>query len=451
MTRNLVLIAAVAAWLAGCSGESSLPTPTGKGSIRTINAIPTSPAIAFLIESRGISAVEYKSSSPTVQYDDFEYNFNFEIQAAGTTQTSRIASRALKVETDGDYTFVLSGNLNAPTVTLWEHDVRTFGANDNLFEVRFGHTAGSLGPVDVYYAAPGVTPALGQQAATLSFGEIAEAADFPGGDYVLTYTPAGDPATVLFQSSTQTPELRTASIITVFDADANDVAPIAVRRIGAGGGGSGITSPDYPPTFRFIHASATTGPTDVYVEEAQATLTTPDISGHAFGNFSGDLPALAGANYLTYTSPGDTSVIIHSATQNTVAGVHYELYLLGTSSLLAVLPTIPERRPVSTAARFSIINTAYEHPFVNVFIVEADASVENAAPIFFRLALGDSPGRTGLQPGSYDLYVEEPDADRTVLAGPLRIDLSGGDILQLLVLDNIGQPEIVDLVELPLP
>jgi len=452
MTRISLLIAALTAIVtSGCSGESSLPTATGKGAVRAINAIPTSPAVNFLIEERQIGSVDYKRSSQTQTFDDLDYTFNFEVTLAGDNERTRVASQFIDFVKDKDYTIVLSGDLSAPDLTLWEADLRSWSESDTVFQIRFGHTAASLGEVDVYFAAPEVTPQLGQQVASLTFGEIAEPRDFESGEYVLIYTPAGDPDTVLFASDTLAPTVRAASIITVFDADVNDTAPLSVRVIDANGSVSNVGSPDYPPTLRLIQAATALTTADVYIEEAADVLTTPDVAEHSFGDFTGDIPAISGTNYLTYTSPGDTAVILFTATQNTFAGNHYELYLVGDTDTLTIVPTVPDRRSVESFARFSIMHAAIGHPRVNIFIIEADADLESAAPVFFRVPVGDSPSRSNLLAGSLDLYIEADDADRTVLAGPYRLDVAAGDVIQLLLLDNVAQPEIVDIVPVPQP
>ena len=76
--RRLVLVLALFA-LQACTGETSLPSPSGKGTIRMINAVDGSPNIEFLIEERRLEFVAYKSSSSAERFDDFEYNFNFQV------------------------------------------------------------------------------------------------------------------------------------------------------------------------------------------------------------------------------------------------------------------------------------------------------------------------------------------------------------------------------------
>ena len=197
--RRLALILALFA-LQACTGETSLPDPTGKGTIRAINGIEGSPNISFLIEERQIESIDYKNASAAQRFDDFDYNFNFEVSVLGEASRRRVATVTQKIDADRDYTFVLTGDLFAPTVTVWEADERVFDEAATVFDVRFAHVAESLGTVDVYFDAPGTAPALGNERGSLSFGEVLNPIEFAEGDYVLTYTAPGDPTTLLYQT-----------------------------------------------------------------------------------------------------------------------------------------------------------------------------------------------------------------------------------------------------------
>ncbi|MDH3546914.1 MAG: DUF4397 domain-containing protein, partial [Gammaproteobacteria bacterium] len=182
MRRFFIPIGSFAALaLFGCTSDSSFPTVSGKGTLRAVNAIPGSPEVAFLIEERVVGGAEYKSSTTGTRYDNLNYTFNFEARFAGESTRRRIGSRNLDVVADKDYTFVLSGSLAAPTITLWEGDERTWEGSETVFEARLAHSAASLGDVDVYFAAPGTAPLIGEQLGTLSFGEILPAAEFAEG------------------------------------------------------------------------------------------------------------------------------------------------------------------------------------------------------------------------------------------------------------------------------
>ena len=63
--RNMLLLLGCLATVifTGCTGESSRPVATGKGTIRAINAIKTSPTMSFWIEERRLDTIDYKSST----------------------------------------------------------------------------------------------------------------------------------------------------------------------------------------------------------------------------------------------------------------------------------------------------------------------------------------------------------------------------------------------------
>ena len=93
MKHKTYLLACLAALFAtACTSESALPDPTGKGSVRAINAIPGSPSINFRIEERTLANLAYQESSAPAQYDDFEYVFNFNVDVPGESVSQRIAT-----------------------------------------------------------------------------------------------------------------------------------------------------------------------------------------------------------------------------------------------------------------------------------------------------------------------------------------------------------------------
>ena len=448
MKRFFLLLGCIsAAALIACSVESSLPNATGKGSIRAINAIKNSPSIAFLIEEQQLSAVAYKNSTTAERYDDLEYRFNVEVQFAGESTPRRVASQLLDVVADKDYIFLISGSLANPTMTLWEGDQRNWDDGATVFETRFAHTAKSLGDIDVYFAASGVAPVLGEERGTLSFGQIIPAAEFPAGDYVLIMTASGDPSTIYFSSDTIPITAQSTLLFTVFDADANDTGPLSVRVYTDSGATSPISDPDYPPTLRFIHASMALATADVYNEE---TLTTPILTSHAFGGISADIPVAAGNNSLTYTAAGNSGAILFENTVNAFGGTHSAVVIIGADvDSLGAVTFVPNRSPVDTFITFSFMNAAANHPSVDVYIVAADADITDQLPLLPSNFFGNAPTLAGLNAGSYDLYLTDS-AEQTVLAGPVRIDAALGDVINIIALDTVD-PATAQINFIPAP
>ena len=446
--RRAVFLLSVLVWvaLASCTGESAFPIATGKGTIRAINTIKTSPGITFMIEERLISAVEFKNSTGAQQYDDLEYIFNFEVLFAGDTERQRIASQFLDVVKDKEFTFIIGGELADPTITIWDVDVRVWSGTETVFEARFGHTSAALGSIDVYFAAPGVAPASGQEIGTLVFGEVLPAVDYPEGDYVLVYTVAGDPATILFTSEVVTLAEQSAFTISMFDADANELGPMSVRLFSASGSSQVVFEAGVVSTLRFFHTSMALATADIYGDEAVTTLL---VSDHAFGNVTGDIPVAPGANLITYTTAGDTGVILFEDQVPLFPGTHYQFYVVGETDALSTILASPDRRSVETRVKFSFLHTATNHASIDVYVILADTEITDKLPIIAALTVGSARVSINLQPGSYDLYLT-PAAEQTIITGPVGFDPALGDIVEVIALDAVD-PASADIVFTPLP
>jgi len=446
MRRIPIITTALAALLAaGCGGDSAFPEATGKGSVRAINTIATSAEIDFLIEERLIDSVGYKSATAAREYDDLEYTFNFET-ALPSGQT-RVASQFLDVVADRDYIFIVSGALVNPTITVAEASVRAFDETDTVFELRLGHFGTAIGDIDVYLDAPGVAPQLGQQVATLAPGTITDPADYPEGDYVLIYTAAGDPGNELFTSNTLTLAARIASTFSIFDPDANELGQASVRVFNSAGGTLVITDVNVVPTVRFHHASMALATADIYNDDPATSRLI--VSNHAFGNVTGDIPVFADLNTFTYTAAGDTAVVLFENEFLSPAAARTNYYIVGETDGLRAIAAIADRRPVETLVKFNFLHAAFNHDIIDFYIVEADSDIEEQSPLLFGLPEGSAPLQTGLLAGSFDIYMTVA-GEKTVIAGPARMDIALGDIVELIALDNVD-PAIADLVFVPPP
>jgi len=447
MKRYVILAACMAAVsLGACAGDSQFPEAKGEGRVRAINAIPTSPAFSFLIEERVIGSVDYQTASMTSTFDDLEYDFNFEVALAGTLIRTRVATEFLDVIRDKDYTFVISGDIAAPNITLWEADVREWADGETAFEARFAHTAASQGNIDVYFAPamdPPTAPVVGSELGTLAIGETLPAAEFAEGEYILTITEAGDDTEVLFRSEPISPVTQTSIIFSVFDADANDLADVSVTAINATSGGSvQLADTSFLPTVRFYHASFDLGGVDIYTEDP---LVTPTVEDHVFPDVTGDIELPAGDLPLTYTTADNVGSILIDEDRTVFAGTRTNYYLIkNAAGEDALVVAVLNRRSIETIAHLSILNTAFNHAFVDVYFVEADELIDEVLPFIGSLPLGATPTNVPLLENSYDIYVTEP-GEKTVIVGPVRLDAASGDIIETVIYDNMD-PAIADLV-----
>ena len=442
MKRIFVLLTCAAALhLGACSSDSAFPVATGKASIRAINAISTSEEVSFLIEERAIASAVYSLATSSARYDDLDYRFHFETFFAGDTAFRRIASRSIKFEANKDYTLLLSGTLANPTITLWEGDERAFDAADTVFEASFSHASASLGALDYYLADPAVTPALGNQVATLSFGEASPPADFAEGDFVLTITTAGDPNDVVYVSDTTSLVARTALIVTAFDGPVSNNAPIVVRAFNKLGSDIAMPDSNFPPSIEFFNGSMDLGTSDIYDDEL---LTSRRVADHAYLDVSAELDIALGANTFYYTPAGDTTAVSLEGTLTAFAGARYRVVATGVAGGFAANFVLPERNPVETQVKVAAIHTSNNFDFLDLYIVVADESIDEAFVARPGLSIGVPAATAGLATGSYDIYVTEF-LEKVVLAGPYRIDVVLGDIVDMIIVDTVD-PAVLDVL-----
>lgn len=447
MRKILFVIACLAVLsLSACTGESKRPVATGKGGVRAINTISTAPTFLFLIEERSLAAVEYATGSNRAPYDDFEYIFNFEAILPNTILQQRVASSTVKVETDREYTFLITGELAAPTIIVWDDEIRVWEGNETTFQARFAHTAESLGPIDVYFAAPGTPPAAGQSVGTLAFGELLPGVDYEAGEFVYTVTSAGNPGDILFTSNNLSPTALAGFVITVFDGTANDLGPLAARILNDSGGTTNLADANALPTVRFLHASAALDPSDVYTDEL---LLDQILTNHVFRDATGDIELAAGVYTFTYTSVGNVGSILFEGIGTVFPASRLQLYVIGATDALTSFIRVPDRRSVESLVKFTFIHTAVNHPLVDLYVVVAGTDIEEQIPQFFRITPTGTPVNANLSEGDLELYLTVA-GEKTVIAGPVALTTTYGDVFEYLSYDNVD-PATADLVSIPLP
>ena len=446
MKRIFLLIACTGAlFLAACGGESKLPNATGKGAVRAINAIPGSPEVGFKIEERPIDVLPYQHSSGPQRFDDLEYSFNFDISYPGDAVLTRVASHPLKVEAGRDHILLLTGDINAPTITVWNGDIREWDGSETVFEARFSHASASLDDLDVYLDEVGTVPGTNPPVATLSFGEIVDAADFAAASYVLTVTAAGDLDTVHFVSNEANILAQFAHVFTVFDGDGNDTAPVAVRSMTASGNQMLLKDSRYPPKARFIHSAYTLETVDIYDDELLTNLVVPDVQ---FKAATANLDTTSTLRTYHFTPTNSQATILFDMTIAAQApGTFGYVYLIGDTDAWRGVFLIPDLASSSISAKLRIFHGALAYEIFDVYvkdrgepIIEDDQPRISATYAFPSLLVQ-------LVAGSYDIYLTER-GNKTEIAAPFQIDVVLGDIVDLIAVDTVD-PLVIEIVDVP--
>lgn len=449
MKRIFLLLACVSTLLLGaCTSDSALPNPTGKGAIRAINAIKGAPEVGFLIEERSLGGIRYKESSPPAQYDDFSYNFNFEVVYPGERSVTRVATENVKIEPDGDHILLLTGDINAPTVTVWNDTIRNFDETETVLEARFVHANAALDDIDVYFEAPGTAPGTNPPAATLSYGQIADAADFAEGSYVMTVTAANDVNTVYFTSWETALLPRFAHVITIYEGDENNTAPVLVRSMTSAGNPLTLVDVNYPAQARFVHGASTLPMVDIYDDDMLTSLV------YAGLDFKGTTPYFDAPTETTvyyFTPASSTATILF---ENTVAaaqrGSYTETFAIGDTDAWLGLRTTPQRVSTSTTAKIAIFHAALNHDRFDAYVVDRDVLIsDDDAPFLRNIAYGTPAPIINIQEGDIDLYLTVS-GEQTVIAGPFQFDATLGSSIELLLVDTVD-PATAEIIDITTP
>ena len=444
--KRLVLAFAFLAVVA-CTSESNFPNPTGKGTVRAINAMSASPEVGFFIVERRIGQAGSQEVTATTRWDDFGYVFNFEVSFPGEITARRIASSMQKIDAGRDYTFVLTGDVEAPIVSVWEGSEREWDGSETVFEVRFANVAEQdslLGLIDVYLAPDGTAPVAGEQIATLDFGEIMPAIDMEAVEYVLTLTRAGDPMDILFQSRPATFVAQTAVIAPIFDVDERETASLNVLAINTLGPSVRFVDTDADPTIRFVQASLDLPDSDVYDDDMQTNLILTD---HVFGDITDDIPISSGTTTHYYTPAGEISPVLFEGDITARKNSHWNWLVVGREGDRFASTYIPTRRSISIYAQVSTFHAAFNNQEIDLYVVDAGLPIDDANPAFFSMRYTFSLRTLNFAAGSYDLYATLP-GEKTILGGPVTIDVVDGDVVEIMLFDMVD-PAVVDIRILP--
>lgn len=434
------LLAVIAALSFGACTETNLPEATGKGNLRGINAIITSPEVAFLVEERVLGAISYKQGTSN-RFDNLSYNVNFDVFLAGDTTRTRIATAAVDVVANTEYVFAITGALETPTLLRFEYPERQWTANETVFEGRVLHLAATAAELDVYFSAPNTVPVIGERRSTVAFGELTPAFENAAGDYELVLTVHDDPASIVYNSRSVSQAGGSTLIYAIFDPDPSTTGNLGVQVMGAGGTSAALADDNIPPTIRLMHASLATGSVDLYAND---DFTAPILADVSFGELTPQIDFPLAATPLTFTPAGDTGVLLLEDELTILPGSRNTVFLVGAAAELDIITFLDDHRPVETTGRLRLAHLADNAATVDLYIFPTGEDIADNFPRFFSLPFRASTGYANLGEGSYQVAITEP-GEKDIIGGPLTLDLALGDVAELAILDT-ADPNVFDVV-----
>lgn len=439
LSRSLILAALAALSLGACT-ETNLPEATGKGNLRAINAIASSPDVLFLIEERALGGLGYKGGTSN-RFDNLPYNVNFDVLFPGDTARTRIATAAVDVVANTEYVFALTGALAAPTLLQFEYPERQWSSNETVFESRVFHLAASAAELDVYFAAPDTVPIIGDRRTTIAFGEFSAPFESASGNYELVLTLHDDPGTILYRSRAITQAGATSVIYSVFDPDPSITGNLSVRVMGAGSASAELADDNIPPTIRLMHAALPTGNVDLYANDDFTTALLTDV---AFAELTPEIDFGLTTVPLTFTPTGNTGVLLLEDNLTVLPGTRNTVFLISDNAVLDIIAFTDDHRPVETTGRLRLVHLADNVALVDLYIFPTGEDIADNFPRFFSLPFRATTGYANLDEGSYQVAITVP-ASKAIVGGPLTLDLSLGEVVELAIRDTTD-PNVFELV-----
>jgi hypothetical protein len=293
------------------------------------------------------------------------------------------------------------------------------------------HAAEGMPAMDLYLERPGVGIAGATPRGTFNAqGQIAPRA-VPSGEYELTLTAAGSPATVLFTSTTiSLPAGATSTFVVASEPGFASGTPLSVVLV-------------QPSTMILIDRNAVdslrvvNGATDRAARDfaIDSQFSPPLFSAMPFADPTAYASVSPTTHTINVTPVGNPGVLELNQVYAGLAGQRTTLLFSGPAGTLTHTTVADDGRRIHNEGKLLFLNAAAQFPAIEFVVTSPGAdpsTVQGAATL---IAPGTSLGYANFGAGDYDLSLRQPGAT-TLLAGPTRITLASRGIYGVLAVDG---------------
>jgi hypothetical protein len=432
---SCALLVALAA-LGGCDQGTTRP---GQVTVRVVNVASSFADLTYQRErppGRLPPALGFKGA------DAFTYDAGqYDLYVYGSTLDPTVAPRTWTFDRtfneDHDYTIVLTDDGNDVNLTLLEY---TPADASNTQMVAF-HAGGNLPSMDLYVVAPGAGIVGAAPRGTLAPFQGIAPFTLASGDYEIWLTAAGNPADVLFTSTTiGFAAAETASLIVTPEAgQGTEALSVALVRASP----AIIYDRDASSEVRVINGAADGQPRDFVLNGEFAPPVLPAVP-FAVPTSYIDLP-FTGSVPINVTPAGNPGVIELDQLLAPVTGARQTLLFAGDAGTLTHVVAFDDGRRILNEAKVRFFNAATQlGTFTEFLLLPADADPTQ----YGANAAVTAPGYSvylPFSPGDYDFYLRQTATD-TILFGPLRVTLAGSGLYSIMAINNSADPTLGDVV-----
>ena len=267
---------------------------------------------------------------------------------------------------------------------------------------------------------------------TFAFGETIGPAEVPAGDYQIRVTPAGDPATVVYDSGTVTLVAGDDFVVTAVPNAAATAAssPISLVLL-TGAGSAELLDVNTPVGLRVGHLSPDTPEVDVVVngDVFLADVPYPAVTGFF------ELPA---ATYnVAIQAAGNPGVVPIGPVDLTLeAGTFYSVLAINYFNAIEAWILTDDPRPIATDAKVRILHASPTAQDVDIYLTAPGAGIEDVDPTLAGVPFQANTGYLTLPEGDYDVTVTLP-GTKDIAIGPATISIANGGVYTAIARDPL--------------
>jgi len=408
---------------AGCDEGRQPPGRTG---VQIVNAAPGFAQLTLIRErdTRNAATVTFKGTQE-LAWDADTYDFTIGERSLDGVNGGRTWTFSSTLASTSTYEFVLTdvaGEVQPIVVTR-----PTPPASDA--QMIAVHAGGALPAMDLYLERPGVGIAGAAPRGTLNPLDQTAPRPMPSGEYELFMTAAGNPANVLFSSSTVTlPAAATSTFVVVPEAGLGN-APFTVMLLQSV---ATTTLYDRNATaeLRVLNGATDRAPRDVMINSQLPPL----LPAVPFGQPSAYATTPVAEFKINVTPVGNPGVLeLDQAFQGLVT-TRATMLFAGPAGTLTPAFSGDDRRRIHNEAKLQYANAASQFTYLELVVTPPDADPS----LYAALSVLASPSilaHTPYQIGEYDLYLRIY-GEATIVAGPTRVNLAAEGIYGVLAVDG---------------
>ncbi len=346
--------------------------------------------------------------------------------------TLPVLTPALSFVAGQSYTAYAVGKVadNSLSALLVNAPAATPTAGNALLQVV--HAASNAPTVDVHLTAPTASLSSSTVTATLPFKQFTGAVSVPAGNYRIRITPAGAPATVVFDSGTVAIPAGANWQVAAIDNRFSGPSPVSLLAIDPQGVTTDIKDAASTSSVRVVHAVADAPAVDVLLNNSKV------ITALKFPEFTGYAQVTPGAYNVKVAANANNAVVVINADLNLAAGNYATVLATGSLTANSIKPWVLADTPrrIATAAQVRIAHASTVAGRVDIYVTPTQ-DIATATPAFRDVPFMAETGYVALKPGSYVVTVT-PTGSKTAAIGPVALNLMGNKIYTAVARDGVA-------------